>query len=57
MKNKTKRTICQCIIVFNVFLIMGIIGTCELNLLPIKECIENIGIIAVCTIIPAIKTR
>ena len=55
MKNKIKRIICNWVVVFNFFLILGYAGSCEKGFITGKEFIVKGIIILLCTIIPLFK--
>jgi hypothetical protein len=55
MKNRTKKRICECIIILNMLLTLGYAGSCEKGFINGKEFILKIIIILLCTIIPLLK--
>lgn len=56
MKNKIKRGACCGIVIFNFFLLLGVTGACEADLISLGDYVKKCGILAACTIIPAVKS-
>lgn len=55
MKNRTKKRLCELIVIINMFLMIGYAGSCEKGFITGKEFILKIIIILLCTIIPLLK--
>ena len=55
MRVKTKRRICKLILSFNLFIILGLTGSCELGRITMNQYIIDMLVVFLASVIPAAK--